>query len=82
MQTALYFTNKRYSEKEFSKEKDLEELIFKIYKNLFDQNGIIIKVKKKIGHKTLGGTKKSCLAIKFTSNNQIPRIYFPYISSL
>jgi len=28
MQTTLYFNNKRFTEKEFSKEKELEDLMF------------------------------------------------------
>jgi hypothetical protein len=56
MQTALYLNNKRFTEKEFSKEKDLEDLMFLNSKNLFGQHSIIIEAKKKIDHKTLGGT--------------------------
>lgn len=56
MQTALYLNNKRFTEKEFSKEKDLEDLMFQNSKNLFGQHSIIIEAKKKIDHKTLGGT--------------------------
>jgi len=56
MQTALYFNNKRFTEKEFSKEKDLEDLMFLNSKSLFGQNSIMIEAKKKIDNKTLGGT--------------------------
>jgi predicted transport protein len=56
MQTALYFNNKRFTEKEFSKEKELEDLMFQNSKSLFGQNSIIIEAKKKIENKTLGGT--------------------------
>ncbi|MEI7422005.1 MAG: DUF5655 domain-containing protein [Prolixibacteraceae bacterium] len=56
MQTALYLNNKRFTEKEFSKEKELEDLMFQNSKNLFGQHSIIIEAKKKIDHKTLGGT--------------------------
>lgn len=56
MQTALYFNNKRFTEKEFSKEKDLEDLMFLNNKSLFGQNSIIIEAKKRIDNKTLGGT--------------------------
>lgn len=56
MQTALYFSNKRFTEKEFSKEKDLEELMFTNAKSIFGQNSIIIDAKKRIDNKTLGGT--------------------------
>jgi len=56
MQTALYFNNRRFTEKEFSKEKDLEDLMFQNCKNLFGQYSLIIEAKKKIDHKTLGGT--------------------------
>jgi len=56
MQTALYFNNKRFTEKEFSKEKELEDLMFLNSKSLFGQNSIIIEAKKKIENKTLGGT--------------------------
>ena len=56
MQTALYFNNKRFTEKEFSKEKDLEDLMFFNSKNLFGQNSIMIEAKKRIDNKTLGGT--------------------------
>jgi hypothetical protein len=56
MQTALYFNNKRFTEKEFSKERELEDLMFQNSKSLFGQNSIIIEAKKKIENKTLGGT--------------------------
>jgi hypothetical protein len=56
MQTALYFNNKRFTEKEFSKEKELEDLMFQNSKSLFGQNSIIIEAKKRIENKTLGGT--------------------------
>lgn len=56
MQTALYFNQKRFKEKEFSKEKALEDLMFKNGKSLFGQASIIIEAKKKIDHKALGGT--------------------------
>ena len=56
MQTALYYNQKRFSEKEFSKEKDLEDLMFKNAKSLFGQACILIEAKKKIDNKALGGT--------------------------
>lgn len=56
MQTALYYNQKRFREKEFSKEKDLEDLMFKNGKSLFGQASIMIEAKKKIDHKALGGT--------------------------
>lgn len=56
MQTALYFNNKRFTEKEFLKEKDLEDLMFLNGKSLFGQNSIMIEAKKRIDNKTLGGT--------------------------
>ena len=56
MQTALYFNQKRFSEKEFSKEKELEDLMFNNGKCLFGQASILIEAKKKIDNKALGGT--------------------------
>lgn len=56
MQTALYYNQKRFSEKEFSKEKDLEDLMFRNAKSLFGQACILIEAKKKIDNKALGGT--------------------------
>ena len=56
MQTALYFNNKRFTEKDFSKEKELEDLMFQNSKSLFGHNSILIEAKKRIDHKTLGGT--------------------------
>lgn len=56
MQTAIFYNLKRFSEKEFSKEKDLEDLMFINAKTLFGQNSILIEAKKRIDHKTLGGT--------------------------
>ena len=56
MQTALYFNQKRFTEKEFFKEKDLENLMFANCKCLFGQSSILIEAKKKIDNKALGGT--------------------------
>jgi predicted transport protein len=56
MQTALFFNQKRFVEKEFSKEKDLEDLMFVNSKILFGQNSILIEAKKRIDNKALGGT--------------------------
>lgn len=56
MQTALFYNQKRFSEKEFSKEKELEDLMFNNGKCLFGQASIIIEAKKKIDNKALGGT--------------------------
>jgi hypothetical protein len=56
MQTALFHNNKRFSEKEFSKEKELEDLMFINGKCLFSQSSILIEAKKKIDNKALGGT--------------------------
>jgi predicted transport protein len=56
MQTALYLNQKHFTEKEFLKEKDLENLMFDNYKCLFGQSSILIEAKKKIDNKALGGT--------------------------
>lgn len=56
MPTALYFNNKRFVEKSFSKEKDFEALAFKNSKNLFGQHSILINAKRKIDNQALGGT--------------------------
>ncbi len=56
MQTALFYNQKRFSEKEFSKEKELEYLMFNNGKSLFGQASILIEAKKKIDNKALGGT--------------------------
>lgn len=56
MQTALYFNQKRFVEKEFAKEAELESLMFEHAKSIFGQNSILIEKKKLIEHKTLGGT--------------------------
>ena len=56
MQTALFYSQKRFSEKEFSKEKELEDLMFNNSKCLFGQASILIEAKKKIDNKALGGT--------------------------
>ncbi len=56
MQTALYFNQKRFVEKEFTKESELENLMYSNAKILFGQSSILIEKKKLIEHKTLGGT--------------------------
>lgn len=56
MQTALYHNSKRFSEKEYTKEKDFENLLFANSKSLFGQNSILIEAKKKIDNQVLGGT--------------------------
>lgn len=56
MQTALFYNQKRFSEKEFLKEKELEDLMFNNGKCLFGQASILIEAKKKIDNKALGGT--------------------------
>lgn len=56
MPTALYFKDKRFVEKTFSKEKDFENLAFTHSKTLFGQHSIIIDAKKKIDNQALGGT--------------------------
>jgi hypothetical protein len=56
MQTALYFNQKRFVEKEFAKEAELESLMFEHAKSIFGQGSILIEKKKLIEHKTLGGT--------------------------
>jgi len=39
MQTALYYNQKRFREKEFTKEKDLEDLMLKILENHWRKAG-------------------------------------------
>ncbi|MCE5347517.1 MAG: DUF5655 domain-containing protein [Bacteroidales bacterium] len=56
IQTALFLNQKRFIEREFSKEKDLEDLMFGNAKSIFGKNSILIEAKKRIDHKTLGGT--------------------------
>ena len=56
MPTALYFKDKPFVEKTFSKEKDFESLAFTHSKTLFGQHSIIIDAKKKIDNQVLGGT--------------------------
>jgi predicted transport protein len=56
MQTALFYNQNRFNEKEFSKEKELEDLMFNNGKCLFGQASILIEAKKKIDNKALGGT--------------------------
>jgi predicted transport protein len=56
MQSALYYNHKRFTEKEFSKEKDLENLMFTNGKCLFGHSTILIDAKKRIDNKALGGT--------------------------
>lgn len=56
MQTTLFYNQKRFNNKEFSKEKELEDLMFYNGKCLFGQASILIEAKKKIDNKALGGT--------------------------
>lgn len=56
MPTALYFNNKRFVEKSFSKEKDFETIAFENSKDLFGQQSILIDAKRKIDNQALGGT--------------------------
>lgn len=56
MQTALYFNGKRFTEKEFSKERDFELLTFEHASTLFGQGCILIDAKKKIDSHSLGAS--------------------------
>lgn len=56
MQTALYFNGKRFTEKEFSKERDFELLAFEHATTLFGQGSLLIDAKKKIDNQSLGAT--------------------------
>ena len=56
MPTALYFNQKRFIKRTFSKEKDFEELAWKNSKTLFGEDSIWIDAKRKIKNKALGGT--------------------------
>jgi hypothetical protein len=48
MQTALYFNQKRFSEKEFFKEKELEDLMFNNGKSLFGQASDFDRILKEL----------------------------------
>lgn len=56
MQTALYFNGKRFTEKEFNKERDFELLAFEHSSALFGQGSLLIDAKKKIDNHSLGAT--------------------------
>jgi predicted transport protein len=74
MQTALYFNQKRFIERDFSKEKDLEDLMFANAKSIFGQNSILIETKKRIDNKALGGTIPDAFLFDL-KNPQNPEFY-------
>jgi len=55
MNTVLYKNNIRYSERQYSKESELEQLVVDNSKTLFGQNSLYIDAKKKIDNKSFGG---------------------------
>jgi len=48
MNTVLYRQGIRYSEKEYKKESDIEELVIQNSKTLFGNNCVYVEAKKKI----------------------------------
>ncbi len=55
MNTVLYKNNIRYSEIQYSKEADIEQLVVDNAKTLFGQNSLYVDAKKKIDNKAFGG---------------------------
>ncbi len=55
MNTVLYKNNIRYTEKQFSKESEIEQLVVDNARPLFGQNAIYVDAKKKIDNKAIGG---------------------------
>ncbi|HAX47481.1 MAG TPA: DUF5655 domain-containing protein [Ignavibacteria bacterium] len=55
MNTVVYRNGNRYSEKQFNKEEDLENLVTANSKTLFGQYSVYIDAKKKITNKAFGG---------------------------
>lgn len=55
MNTVIYRNGNRYSEKQFTKEEDLENLVTANSKTLFGQHSLYIDAKKKIVNKAFGG---------------------------
>ena len=55
MNTVLYKQGIRYSEKEYKKESDIEELVVQNSKTLFGNNSVYVDAKKKIDNASFGG---------------------------
>ncbi len=55
METVIYQNGKRYSEKQYTKEAEFEELVIKNSKTFFGEHTIFIDAKKKIDNNSLGG---------------------------
>lgn len=55
MNTVLYKNDIRYSERQFSRESDIEQLVVDNSKTLFGKNSLYVDAKKKIDNKAFGG---------------------------
>ncbi len=55
MNTVLYKQGSRYSEREYKKESDIEELVIRNSKTLFGNTSVYIDAKKKIDNNAFGG---------------------------
>ena len=56
MQTVLFYKGKPYIKKEFSKEKELEQLVFHHSTTLFGASSILIDAKRRLNNKYFGMT--------------------------
>jgi predicted transport protein len=66
MQTVLYRSGLRYTEKEFRKEKEFENLLINNSKTLFGKDTLLIDAKKKIDSKFMGGVIPDCFLFDFS----------------
>jgi predicted transport protein len=74
MNTILYRKGIRYSEREYKKESDIEELVINHSKTLFGNNSIYIDAKKKIDNTAFGGVIPDGFLFDLTDSNN-PEFY-------
>ncbi len=74
MNTILYRKGIKYSEREYKKESDIEELVINHSKTLFGNNSIYIDAKKKIDNTAFGGVIPDGFLFDLTDPNN-PEFY-------
>ena len=74
MNTVLYKNDIRYTERQFSKEADIEQLVVDNAKTLFGQNSLYVDAKKKLDNKTFGGVIPDGFLFDFTDKKN-PEFY-------
>ena len=72
MNTVLYKQGIRYSETEYKKESDIEDLVVKNSKILFGNKSVYIDAKKKIDNKAFGGVIPDGFLFDLTDLKIIP----------